>query len=402
MPLTDTAIRQAKPAAKPYKVGDSGGLYLEVAPAGGKWWRLKYRFEGKEKRISLGTYPDTTLAAAREKRDDARRLLAAGKDPSAQRQAKDAAVQASRDGLFPTVAAAWRASCLPGWAPATVSKVDLVLDDYLIPALRRTSIGTLTTPQAVSALDGMPPALAEKARGFLNNIVAFSIRKGLREDGRTLMLRGALGRREKTHVPAAVDLDAVRRVVAAVDSYDSPVARAALLVAMLTAQRPGNVVGMEWAELNFDRDEWLIPATKMKMRQAHIVPLSRQAVEAIETVRELSEGARYVFPPLSRQVTPHLHRDSLSAALRRMGLQGQHATHGFRAMFRTVARERLRIDSDVLEAQLAHAKRGEVAKAYDRSGFLDERREAVQRWADYLDELKVGYEQVVPSNKRQA
>ena len=388
--LTTTAVRQTKPVDKPVKLTDGRGLYLLLRPDGGRYWRFDYRFAGKRKTISLGTFPDTSLTVARSEREKARTLLAEGHDPSVARAEAKAAARVSDDSLFPTVAKVWRASQLSAWAPATVKKVDLVLDGYLIPALKRVSIATLTTPQAVSALDGIPPALAVKARGYLNNIVAFAIRKGLREDGRLLMLRGALVRAERSHISAAVDLDDVRKVIRLVADYDQPVTRAALTLAMLTAQRPGNVTSMEWAEIDLGAGEWSIPGVKMKMRAAHIVPLSAQALSAIRSMLPFSEGAKFVFPALSRQHTPHLHRDSLSAALRRMGLQGEHATHGFRAMFRTVARERLGIDSDVLEAQLAHAKRGDVARAYDRTQFLDERRVAMQRWANYLDDLRIG------------
>ena len=225
------------------------------------------------------------------------------------------------------------------------------------------------------------------ARSYLSRLVTYAIQEDLREEGRLLSLRGAVPKSQKGHIPAAVDVADVRRVAQVVESYPTPVTRAALKVAMLTAQRPGNVVAMEWDEVDLDSAEWSIPAEKMKMRHAHIVPLSKQAVDLLRGMLAYTDGKKYVFPPLARQNTPHLHRDALSAALRRSGLQGTHATHGFRGMFRTVARERLAIPADVLEAQLAHAKKDEIQKAYDRTQFIAERKKALQEWADYLDGL---------------
>jgi integrase len=267
--------------------------------------------------------------------------------------------------------------------------------------LCRQSITSLSTKQAAEALAAIPSSLAVKARGYLGNIVRYAIREGLRDEGRLLDLKGALPRAEKGHIPAAVDLADVRKVATAVEHYPIPVTRGALRLTMLTAQRPGNVVAMEWEEIDLDAAEWSIPGEKMKARHAHIVPLSTQAVETLRGMLAYTDGARYVFPPLARQTTPHLHRDALSSALRRMGFQGQHATHGFRGMFRTVARERLNISADVLEAQLAHAKKDEIQKAYDRTAFLIERKDAVQQWADYLDALRTE-SKVVPLMRKTA
>jgi integrase len=250
----------------------------------------------------------------------------------------------------------------------------------------------------VDALQGIPPSLASKARQYLGGIVHYAIREGLRDDGRLLSLRGAITNTQTNHISAATDPSDVRKVALAVHAYGVPVTRAALLVAMLTAQRPGVVAAMEWEEVDLENAEWRIPAAKMKTRHVHIVPLPTQAVEQLRRIRAYTEGTQYVFPPLARQQTEHLHRDALSNALRRMGLQGKHSPHGFRAMFRTIGRERLNIAVDVLEAQLAHAKRDEVQKAYDRTRFDDARREAMQKWADYLDKLRA----IGPAEQRKA
>ena len=375
---------------------DGGGLYLEVLPSGSRIWRLKYRHAGKESRSTFGRFPEVGLAEARERAAKARLMLRDGVAPNAAKAAKVEEEKRSAEGVFPVVAQSWLASRKPEWADETYRKAFYVVDMYLIPKLRRVSIAKLTTKQAADALARIPPALASKARGYLGQIVTFAIRNGLREDGKLLSLRGAIPRHAKGHIPAAIDLADVRKLVRAIAAYPIPVTRNALTVAMLTAQRPGNVVAMEWGELDLNVAEWTIPAAKMKTGHAHLVPLSRQVVEVLRAMQAYTDGHRYVFPALFRQETPHLHRDALSNALRKMGFQGKHATHGFRGMFRTMARERLNVAADVLEAQFAHAKKDEIQKAYDRTSFVKERKGVMQAWADYLDSLQADGSNVVP------
>lgn len=384
--LTALAVKSAGPG----KHFDGGGLFLHVTRTGAKYWRLKYRYAGREKLLALGVYPAVAIPEARDKANKARALLRDGRDPAEVRAERKAKARRDVEAAFPKVAEAWIERNRASWAPATLKKARYIIGDYLTPALRNESIATLSSKAAADALGKIPPTLAVMARSYLGRIVTYAIQEGLRDDGRLLSLRGAVQRAGKGHIPAAVDLADVRLVLEAVETYPVPVTRAALRLAMLTAQRPGNVAGMEWAEVDLEAAEWSLPAAKMKTRHAHIVPLSRQAVEALRGMLAYTDGGQYVFPPLARQTTPHLHRDALSAALRRKGLQGKHAPHGFRGMFRTVARERLNIPADVLEAQLAHAKKDEIQKAYDRTAFLDERRDAMQKWADYLDTLRAG------------
>lgn len=383
--LTALALKSAPPG----KHFDGGGLYVEVTAGATRRWYLKYRRpDGRENRLSLGS--GLSLAEARDKAGKARTLLRDGIDPAAERAERKAAAKREAGAAFPKVAEAWIERNRASWAPATLKKARYIIGDYLTPALRKQSIATLSSKAASDALGEIPPTLAVMARSYLGRIVTYAIQEGLRDDGRLLSLRGAVQRAEKGHIPAAVDLADVRLVLLAVEGYPVPVTRAALRLAMLTAQRPGNVAGMEWVEVDLEAAEWSLPAAKMKTRHAHIVPLSRQAVDSLRGMLAYTDGKQFVFPPLARQNTPHLHRDALSAALRRSGLQGTHATHGFRGMFRTVARERLNIPADVLEAQLAHAKKDEIQKAYDRTAFLSERHKAMQAWADYLDNLREG------------
>ena len=380
---------------------DGRGLYLEVLPSGSRIWRLKYRHAGKESRATFGHFPEVGLAEARRRRDEARAQLRDGTAPNAAKAAKAEADKRAANAAFPLVAAAWLKKMEPDWADATRRKAAYIVDTYLVPKLRRISLVTLTTKQAADALHGIPPSLAVKARGYLGQIVAYAMQEGLREDGRVLSLRGALPKASGGHIPAAVDVAEVRELVRAVAAYPIHVTRAALTAAMLTAQRPGTIARMEWAEVDLDAGEWVIPGPKMKMKQAHVVPLSRQAVETLRGMLPYSAGRQFVFPALYRQKTPHLHRDALSNALRTMGFQGKHATHGFRSTFRTMARERLGIAADVLEAQLAHVKKDAIQQAYDRAAFVAERKEVMQAWADYLDHLRES-RKVIPMRTKRA
>ena len=413
-PLTGVSI-MAKETGKLVAVGlkalpigkhfDGDGLYLHVQPSGSRLWRLKYRYGGKEKLQAYGAFPEVSLAEARDRRRDDRALLRQGIDPSAAKAQASEAVRRSQQARFPEVAAAWLLAKKKDWAPETYRKAEYVIATYLAPQLKKQPIDTLTTKQAIDSLvviAEQAPALAAKARQYLNGIADHAIRQGLRDDGRLLNLRGVLPKRDRGHIAAATTTAQVTKVLRAIDGYDSPVTQAALLLATLTAARPGMIAAAEWREFDLDAAEWTIPAAKMKTRHAHVIPLPSQAVAVLEGMKAYSAGTQYVFPPLARQKSQHLHRDSLSRALREMGLQGQHATHGFRAMLRTVARERLNVPADVLEAQLAHAKKGDVQKAYDRTQFLTERKAMMQRWADYLDELRTGVSTVVPFKHKAA
>jgi integrase len=318
---------------------------------------LKYRHAGKESCATFGHFPEVGLAEARRRRDEARAHLRDGTAPNAAKTAKVEEDKRVVGASFPIVAATWVKKMEPDWADAIQREATYVVGQYLTPKLRHTPIATVTTKQAADALRRIPSSLAVNACGYLGQIVAYAMQEGLREDGRVLSLRGALPKANKGHLPAAVDVVEVRAVVRAVADYPIHVTRAALTAAMLTAQRPSTIARMEWAEVDLDAGKWVIPGPKIKMKQAHVVPLSRQVVEMLRGMLPYSAGRRFVFPALSRQKTPHLHCKALSNALRKMGFQGKHATRGFRSTFRTMARERLGIAADVLKAQLAHVKK---------------------------------------------
>ncbi|MGF6368305.1 integrase [Paraburkholderia sp. RAU6.4a] len=389
---SELVFRAAKPRAQPYLLADGNGLALRVRPNGTRTWLLRYRRPGtsKENFLSLGPYPDVSLVDARKAATIARNLVRDGTDPVEHRRAESAARKRAAEGAFQLVAQKWLAFKRKEWADETYRKAEFVVREYLSPALGNKPISTLATSEVKPVLEAIAahaPNLATKARQYVGGIVTYAIQHGLREDGIPLSLRGVIPRHKKGHIPAITKPAEIAPLVQAINTYKSPITRAALKLTMLTGLRPGMVAAAPWDEVDLDVAEWHVPAGRMKMQHEHIVPLPKQAVELLEELEALTGRGHYVFPSPARQKTPHLHRDALSKALRELGFQGKHATHGFRGMLRTVGRERLGIDIDILEAQLAHAKRGDVQKAYDRTTFDDDRRRVMQEWADYIDRL---------------
>lgn len=402
--LTELAIKALKPRDQLYRVADRDGLCIEVTPTGSKLWRYRYRFAGKARMLALGRWDETTLQEARERLREARRLVRDGVDPMASRRESAESKQRRERAAFPAFAAEWLEYKQKRVGTETYRKAKLVTEGDLIPALRRHSIDTLTTKDVTPVLSKIAeraPNLAVKARQYLGGMVNYAIQEGLREDGKLLSLRGTLVKYQAGHIPAITKPAELRPLLLAIDAYSQPTTRTALLMASLTALRPSVVASAQWAHIDLEAAEWHIPGRLMKTRHDHIVPLPTQAVKLLEAIKGDPPGL-YVFPSPAKQKTPHLTRDALSKALRQMGFQGKHATHGFRGTLRTMARERLNVDIDVLEAQLAHAKKGDVQKAYDRTTFDDQRREVMQTWADYLDNLRKDPAQKVVSIKREA
>lgn len=388
--LTDAAIRALKPRATLYRVADRDGLCLEITPRGAKHWRYRYRWAGKARMISLGTYPVITLGMARDRHLEARRQLANGIDPVQARRAAERATVEVEDGRFPVFAANWLVEREKVVKPRTLDKMTAILEKDLVPALRHANIASLTTPEAMRALQPIierAPHMAIKAVGYLNDMIDKAIKDGVREDGKTLSLRGAVKLPRSTPVPAAEDPDDLKRVIHAIARYPNQIVRAALQLTALTALRPSNVVQARWDQIDLQKSIWKIPGELMKTGEDHSLPLPRQAVALLEEARFWGARDGWVFPALSRRTTPHLHRDTLSKALRDSGLRGRHVPHGFRASLRTVAREEFDVDIDVLEAQLAHSPGNATQRAYNRAKHIRQRARVMQRWADYLDQL---------------
>ena len=391
MPLSDTAIRNAKPQNKPYKMYDAGGLFLIITPAGGKWWRLKYRLGGKEKLLSLGTYPETGLKEARGKREDARRLIA-HIDPSAQKKAVKAATKTDATNSFEVVAREWFDKFKDSWVDHHGKKILARLENDIFPLIGAKSVGAVTAPELLVALRRIEARGAmETAHRTLQNcgqIFRYAVATGRAERDPAADLKGALAPVKSKGFASIKEPKAIGALLRDIDAYaGNLIVRAALRLAPYVFVRPGELRRAEWSEVNFDAAEWRIPAAKMKMREVHIVPLARQAVEILEDLQQYTGHSRYLFPSMRANSAP-ISDVTLLAALRRMGYDREAMTvHGFRSMASTLLNEQ-GFNRDWIERQLAHGERNHVRAAYNYAEYLPERRRMMQEWADYLDSLR--------------
>ncbi len=394
MALSDTKIRNAKPKSNQYKLFDGDGLFIVIAPSGGKWWRFKYRFGGKEKLLSLGTYPEVSLAQARERRFEARKQVANGIDPSQVRKAKKVALE-SADNTFEVVAWEWFGKFEPGWAPGHAIKIKARLKNDVFPYLGKRPVLEIKPPELLRVLRRIESrgALdsAHRTRNTCSQIFRYAVATGRADRDPAADLRGALPPAKSKHLAAITEPPKVAGLLRAIDDYEgSFVTRCALRIAPLVFVRPGELRHMEWSEIDLDTAEWNIPAEKMKMKQPHLVPLSKQTVKTLREIQPLTGAGRYVFPSARTNQRP-MSNNTVLAALRRMGYdKSEMSGHGFRAMARTMLDEVLNIRPDFIEHQLAHEVRDPNGRAYNRTAFLDERRKMMQTWADYLDGLKAG------------
>lgn len=395
MPLTTTAIRNARPSDKARKLFDGGGLYLEVAPRGGKWWRLKYRYDGKEKRLSLGVYPDISLKDARDRRDEARKLLANGIDPSEHRKAA-AAAKAERVGnSFEIIAREWYAKHSPNWSPSHSDRIIRRLERDVFPWLGGRPIANITAPQLLEVIRRIEDRGAlETAHRALQNcgqVFRYAVATGRAERDPSGDLRGALPPVKGNHFASVTEPQKVAEVLRAMDGYEGTLpVRCALRLAPLVFVRPGELRHAEWADIDLDAAEWRY--TVKKTNTPHIVPLSCQAVDILRELQPLTGKGRYVFPcARNPKGDKPMSDNAILAAMRRMGISKEEMSgHGFRAMARTILDEVLGFRPDFIEHQLAHAVRDPNGRAYNRTAHLPERRKMMQGWADYLDKLKAG------------
>ncbi len=400
MSLTDTKFRNARPGAKPVKLSDEKGLYLLVTPAGGKWWRLDYRFSSKRKTISMGVYPDVSLKDARQRRDDARKQLANGIDPGENRKAVKAAKSDRAANSFEVIAREWYTRRSPQWAPSHGEKIIRRLERDVFPWLGSRPIAEITASELLKALRRIEERgaveTAHRAHQNCGQVFRYAIATGRAERDPSPDLKGALPPVKQTHHAAITDPKAVGELLRAMDGYQGYyVTKCALRIAPLVFVRPGELRKAEWAEFDLDKAEWNIPAERMKMREPHLVPLATQAVEILRELHALTGDGRYVFPGARTNGRP-MSDNAILAALRRMGFaKDEMSGHGFRAMARTILDEVLQVRPDYIEHQLAHAVRDPNGRAYNRTAHLAERRKMMQQWADYLDKLKAGAD-VIP------
>jgi integrase len=396
MPLTNTAIRNAKPGDKTIKLYDERGLYLEVSPNGGKWWRLKYRYNGKEKRLSLGVYPDVTLKMARDRRDESRKLLADGIDPSANRKAKKLANGGGNS--FEIVAREWFIKYSTNWTADHGGRIIRRLERDVFPWIGDKPIAKITAPELLSVIQRIEKRgaleTAHRALGNCGQVFRYAIATGRAERDPSGDLRDALPPAKGEHFAAITEPKQVAEILRAIDGYEgSLTVRCALRLAPLVFVRPGELRKAQWADIDFDNAEWRYMVTKTDTQ--HIVPLSRQAVEILKEIQPLTGYGSYVFPSARGNGRP-MSDNAILAAMRRMGIGKEEMSgHGFRAMARTILDEVLGIRPDFIEHQLAHAVRDPNGRAYNRTAHLPERIKMMQSWADYLDKLKAGVD-VIP------
>lgn len=404
MALTDVAIRNAKPTDKQQKLFDGGGLFLLVKPAGGKRWVLKYRFAGREKSLALGTYPAVALTEARKRRDDAKDKLAAGIDPGEAKQAVKRTQRLNAENSFEAVAREWHAKYAPSWSDGHGARILRRLEVDAFPWIGGKPAGDLTPPDVLDVLRRVEKRgaleTAHRLHANIGQVCRYAVATGRAQRDVTADLRGALPPVQPEHMAAITDPKQVAELLRAIDGYQGTLpVRCALQLAPLLFQRPGELRAAEWTEFDLGASTWEIPGDRMKRTKqgkaaggAHVVPLSTQAVTILRELHALTGNGRLLFPSVRTKDRP-MSDNTVNGALRRLGYDGNTMTgHGFRAMARTILDEVLGVSASIIEAQLAHAVKDPLGRAYNRTAHLPQRREMMQKWADYLDRLKAGAE----------
>lgn len=410
MALTDVKVKNAKKGEKQVKLSDSDGMYLLVTPAGGKCWRLKYRFGGKEKTLALGTYPEISLADARVRRDEARKLLANDVDPGEAKKAKKAAGIEAGANSFEVVAREWHSKFAPTWSDSHAYWVLRRLEQYVFPAIGGRPISELKAFDVLKVLrriESVALETAHRVKFICGQIFRYAVGTGRAERDPTADLKGILPPRSQKHHAAITDPKEVAGLLRAIDTFNGTfTVKSALLLSPLVFLRPGELRQAEWSEFDLDAAEWNVPIERMKLKkrikqdragEKHLVPLSTQAVTILEDLQALTGRSRYVFPS-ARSLAKPMSNMAVNAALARMGYKDEMTGHGFRAMARTILDEVLQVRIDFIEHQLAHAVKDPNGRAYNRTAHLSERQKMMQAWADYLDGLKCGAK-VLPFRK---
>lgn len=406
VPITDIQAKNAKPKEKDYKLSDGQGLYLLVNIKGGKLWRLDYSFDGKRKTLSLGAYPAVSLADARQRRDDAKKLLANGVDPSdiKKSQKVEKQVQAEQDAnTFEKVARDWFAKNEPAWSQSHCNTIMRRLVRDIFPVIGNRPISEIKRSEIVALLKSIDAKgiteTADRIKIYCGQIFRYALNNDWIENNPATDLKDIISKRVEKNHAAITDPKEAAALLRAIDAYKGtfPV-KCALQLAPMFFVRPGELQKAEWSEFDLETAEWNIPANRMKTKQSHLVPLSLQAVAILKELYQLTGAGKYVFPSLRSNKRP-MSNIAMLAALRRMGFSSEEmTTHGFRAMARTILDEVLQVRPDFIEHQLAHAVKDPNGRAYNRTAHLQERKKMMQLWADYLDGLKQGAK-VIPLKK---
>jgi integrase len=402
MALSNTAIINAKAADKSYKMYDTDGLFLQVTPQGGKWWRLKYHFDGKEKLLSLGTYPDISLSQARQKREDSKKLLAIDIDPSENRKQTKAVNKLNTENSFELVAREWWLSHMKNKADSHKEKVIRRFELYLFPWIGKKPISSITAPQMLETLRRIEKQnkveTAHRTLQTAGQVFRYAVQTGRAVRDVTADLKGALPATTVKHMAAFTEPKDVAELLRALDAFNGTLTvQCAIKLAPLVFVRPSELRMAKWADIDLDAGTWQYLVSKTKTD--HIVPLSKQALAILHEIHPVSGHGEYVFQGGHSPLKP-MSESAINAALKRMGYDTQKdiTGHGFRAMARTILHERLNIDPAIIEHQLAHKVPDTLGSAYNRTKFIEQRKLMMQSWADYLDELKVGAK-IIPLKK---
>lgn len=398
MPLSDIAVRTAKPTNKPRKMADEKGLYLLITPTGSKLWRMDYRIDDKRKTLALGSYPDTSLALARTKRDDARKLSAHGIDPSEQRKQDRQERRTASENTLENIGREWMKIKGKEWTDTYAGKTKACLERHAFPSIGNRPIKDISAPELLAMLRAIEKRgtvdMAHRIQQHCGAIFRYAIATGLAESDPTPSLKGALSTARQQHYAALTEPSEYAQLLRDIDEYRGEVAtKSAMQMLALTFQRTKEVRFAEWSQFDFDSALWRIPAEVMKMREAHLVPLSKQVISILRDLHSLTGRGRLVFPSTTNRERP-ISENTVTYALARMGYKGRMTGHGFRSVASTILNEQ-GYRHDVIERQLAHTERNQVRAAYNRAEYLPERKAMMQQWADYLGKLKAGAD-VIP------
>jgi len=405
--LTDTFVKTVKPTGRAAgdKHSDGGGLFLHVTSTGRKYWRMAYRLHGKQRLLAIGVYPAVSLASARKARDQAKELLAAGNDPGEAKRTAKAQAATAANNTFELIAREWLTKQKGGWSATHFEREQRNVEKDLVPGLGKRVMSTISPTELLAVIKKVEArgasSVAQRMIFTARGIWVHAVLNGKAPYDITSGLSKGLAPRIKTNYPAIVEPVQLGQLLRTIDNYTGgPIVRTALQIAPILFQRPGNLRTMRWSDVDLKAALWTIPPGDLKgtLQQKttgapHLVPLPPQAVNLLKALSPFSGDCLWVFPGLRDRKRP-MSEVAVTAALHALGYKGVQSWHGFRATGRTLIREKLKIDPDVLEAQLAHKGNVKHGGAYDRAQFLDERRAMTEQWADYLDKLRDGAEVV--------
>lgn len=417
MPLTDAEVRNAKPSNKVQYLFDSGGLYLQINPKGTRWWRFKYRFEGKSKLLSLGVYPEVGLKDVRAAHIEARKLIIGGIDPSEKRKQSKAATKQKHEvarrvaegipleNSFQAVAMEWFDKQTHTWVPHHAKDVRRRLEINIFPYIGERPIAEIEAPELLAAIRIIEKRgaydLAHRVLQVCGQVFRYGVATGRCKRDPSPDLRGALTPHKKKNQAAVQpeELPELLRAIAGYDETGNIQTRLALQLLALTFVRTSELIGAVWSEFDLDKAIWLIPEERMKMRTAHVVPLSNQSLSILNELKQMAGDSNYILP--GRNPRKPVSNNTMLFALYRLGYKGRMTGHGFRAVASTVLNETGLFRSDVIELQLAHCERNEVRGAYNRAQYIEERKAMMHWWGNYLEEVATGAK-IIPLHGRTA